>query len=131
MAVDDLVLGGAVLDEDERAEEVRRVRVGAGVLKVVDELFDVVRGGKRSTVTVGAAVPGMATVAEGEGTACEAATSVATYEDAVATAMAENESEGLAASKVVSIATAASSLREAAVASYARAGGTPAEASAS
>ena len=43
MAVDDLVLGGAVLDEDERAEEVRRVRVGAGVLKVVDELFDVLR----------------------------------------------------------------------------------------
>ena len=34
---------GAVLDEDERAEEVRRVRVGAGVLKVVDELFDVLR----------------------------------------------------------------------------------------
>lgn len=97
----------------------------------VDELFDVARGGKRSTVTVGAAVPGMATVAEGEDTACEAATSVATYEDAVATAMAESESEGLAASKVASIATAASSLREAAAASYARAGGTPAEASAS
>lgn len=97
----------------------------------VDELFDVARGGKRSTVTVGAAVPGMAAVAEGEGTACEAATSVATCDDAVATAMAESESEGLAASKVASIATAASSLREAAVASCARAGGAPAEASAS
>ena len=97
----------------------------------VDELFDVARGGKRSTVTVGAAVPGMATVAEGEGTACEAATSVATCEDAVATAMAESESESLAASKVASIATAASSLREAAVASCARASGAPAEASAS
>ena len=91
----------------------------------VDELFDVARGGKRSTVTVGAAVPGMATAAEGE-----AATSVATCEDAAATAMAENESEGLATSKAAGIATAASSLREAAVASYARAGGTPAEASA-
>lgn len=97
----------------------------------VDELFDVARGGKRSTVTVGAAVPGMAAVAEGEGTACEAATSVATCDDAVATAMAESESEGLAASKVASIATAASSLREAAVASCARAGGAPAEASVS
>lgn len=97
----------------------------------VDELFDIARGGKRSTVTVGAAVPGMAAVAEGEGTACEAATSVATCDDAVATAMAESESEGLAASKVASIATAASSLREAAVASCARAGGAPAEASAS
>lgn len=97
----------------------------------VDELFDIARGGKRSTVTVGAAVPGMAAVAEGEGTACEAATSVATCDDAAATAMAESESEGLAASKVASIATAASSLREAAVASCARAGGAPAEASAS
>ena len=97
----------------------------------VDELFDVARGGKRSTVTVGAAVPGMAAVAEGEGTACEAATSVATCDDAAATAIAESESEGLAASKVASIATAASSLREAAVASCARAGGAPAEASAS
>lgn len=48
------------------------------------ELFDVARGGKRSTVTVGAAVPGMASVAEGESTACEAATSVATCEDAAA-----------------------------------------------
>ena len=92
----------------------------------VDELFDVARGGKRSTVTVGAAVPGMATAAEGE-----AATSVATCEDAAATAMAESESEGLAASKVASIATAASSLREAAVASCTRASGAPAEASAS
>ena len=97
----------------------------------VDELFDVARGGKRSTVTVGAAVPGMAAVAEGEGTACEAATSVATCNDAAATAIAESESEGLAASKMASIATAASSLREAAVASCARAGGAPAEASAS
>lgn len=97
----------------------------------VDELFDVARGGKRSTVTVGAAVPGMATVAEGEGTACEATTSVATCDDAVATAIAESESEGLAASKAASIATAASSLREAAIASCARAGGAPAEASAS
>lgn len=97
----------------------------------VDELFDVARGGKRSTVTVGAAVPGMVTVAEGEGTACEATTSVATCDDAVATAIAESESEGLAASKVASIATAASSLRKAAVASCARAGGAPAEASAS
>ena len=97
----------------------------------VDELFDIARGGKRSTVTVGAAVPGMAAVAEGEGTACEAATSVATCDDAAATAMAESESEGLAASKVASIATAASSLREAAIASCARAGGAPAEASAS
>ena len=97
----------------------------------VDELFDVARGGKRSIVTVGAAVPGMATVAEGEGTACETATSVATCDDAAATAIAESESEGLAASKVASIATAASSLREAAVASCARAGGAPAEASAS
>lgn len=97
----------------------------------VDELFDVARGGKRSTVTVGAAVPGMATAAKGESAACEAATSVATCEDAAATAMAESESEGLAASKAASIATAASSLREAAAASYARAGGAPAEASAS
>ena len=91
----------------------------------VDELFDVARGGKRSTVSVGAAVPGMASVAEGEGTA-----SVATCE-AAATAMAESEPEGVTASKVASIATAASSLREAAVASCARAGGAPAEASAS
>ncbi|WP_443657007.1 sodium:solute symporter family protein [Ellagibacter isourolithinifaciens] len=97
----------------------------------VDELFDVARGGKRSTVTVGAAVPGMATAAKGESAACEAATSVATCEDAAATAMAESESEGLAASKAASIATAAPSLREAAAASYARAGGAPAEASAS
>ena len=97
----------------------------------VDELFDIARGGKRSTVTVGAAVPGMATVAEGEGTAGEAATSGAPCDDAAATAIAESESEGLAASKVASIATAASSLREAAVASCARAGGAPAEASAS
>lgn len=97
----------------------------------VDELFDVARGGKRGTVTVGAAVPGMATVAEGESAACEAATSVATCEDAAATAMAESESEGLAASKAASIATAASSLREAAVASCARASGAPAKANAS
>ena len=96
----------------------------------VDDLFDVARGGKRSTVTVGAAVPGMASVAEDGGTACEAAASVATCE-ATATAMAESEPEGVAASKVASIATAASSLREAAVASCARAGGAPAEASAS
>lgn len=97
----------------------------------VDELFDVARGGKRGTVTVGAAVPGMATVAEGESAACEAATSVATCEDAAATAMTESESEGLAASKAASIATAASSLREAAVASCARASGAPAKANAS
>lgn len=97
----------------------------------VDELFDVARGGKRGTVTVGAAVPGVATVAEGESAACEAATSVATCEDAAATAMAESESEGLAASKATSIATAASSLREAAVASCARASGAPAKANAS
>lgn len=97
----------------------------------VDELFDVARGGKRSTVTVGAAVPGMATVAEGESAACEAATSVATCEDTAAAAMAKSESESLAASKVASIATAASSLREAAVASCTRAGGAPAEAGAS
>lgn len=96
----------------------------------VDELFDVARGGKRSTVSVGAAVPGMASVAEGEGTACKATASVATCK-AAATAMAESEPEGLTASKVASIATAASSLREAAVASCARAGGAPAEASAS
>ena len=97
----------------------------------VDELFDIARGGSRGTVTVGAAVPGMASVAEGEGVACGTAASVTTCEEAAATAMAENEPEGLAASKVASIATAASSLREAAVASCARSGGAPAEASAS
>ena len=97
----------------------------------VDELFDIARGGRRGTVTVGAAVPGMASVAEGEGVACGTAASVTTCEETAATAMAENEPEGLAASKVASIATAASSLREAAVASCARAGGAPAEASAS
>ena len=97
----------------------------------VDELFDIARGGRRGTVTVGAAVPGMASVAEGEGVACGTAASVTTCEETAATAMAENEPEGLAASKVASIATAASSLREAAVASCARSGGAPAEASAS
>ena len=97
----------------------------------VDELFDIARGGRRGTVTVGAAVPGMASVAEGEGVACGTAASVTTCEETAATAMAENEPEGLPASKVASIATAASSLREAAVASCARAGGAPAEASAS
>ena len=97
----------------------------------VDELFDIARGGRRGTVTVGAAVPGMASVAEGEGVACGTAASVTTCEETAATAMAENEPEGLPASKVASIATAASSLREAAVASCARSGGAPAEASAS
>ena len=97
----------------------------------VDELIDIARGGRRGTVTVGAAVPGMASVAEGEGVACGTAASVTTCEETAATAMAENEPEGLPASKVASIATAASSLREAAVASCARAGGAPAEASAS